>query len=436
MPLYAGVCETDITPPVGLAMGGYSAREAPARGVHDPLFARALVLEDGLTRLALVVADWIGLNVEDADRIRDAIAAQIGTARRAVLLQCTHTHAGPCVQAGARETGPRDPAYLDVMTRKLIGAARQAADDLQPATLTYGEATAQIGVNRRQTQPDGATVIGADYGGPVAPLVQTLCVNGADGRTFALLFAHACHPTTLEAANLYFSADWPGAAVAHLKARFLGESAQAGIVETATPIFLQACGGDINPYRRGTWEAVGANGREIADAAHAARWNAHGRLAERLDACEITLDLPVLPFTPRAPAPRASNSDPTLALPSSASLSPSATQPFVIQKLTLGGVTILGFPAEMFVQYQLDFAAQSPAPVLALGGANGCLNYVPTSAEYARGGYEINEACHYYGRPMFAPACEALVRRAVYRLLELSAPDETPYPLQTGRPRP
>ena len=64
MPLYARVCETDITPPPDVWMAGYSFRHTPAHGVHDELFARALVLDDGHTRLAIVATDLVSLDTE------------------------------------------------------------------------------------------------------------------------------------------------------------------------------------------------------------------------------------------------------------------------------------------------------------------------------------------------------------------------------------
>src|SRR5262249_20934553 len=104
-----------------------------------------------------------------------------------------------------------------------------------------------------------------------------------------------------------------------------------------------------------------------------------------------------------------------------------AAQPFTVQRLTLGGVHLLGFPAEMFVRYQLDFTAQSHEPVLALSYTNCCWNYVPTAAAYARGGYEVDEAFKYYGLRMFAPICESRIREAAYRLLRIEDPDLRPY---------
>jgi hypothetical protein len=459
MSLFAGVCETNITPPPGVWMGGYAGRPTGAVGVHDELYGHALALDNGHQRVVLVAADLIALDFETALRVREQIARQTGTTPSAVLLHCTHTHGGPYTGI-FRCMGPRDAAYLDVLERKLVGVALQAANRLQPAHLLYGEAPAQIGVNRRKSGPEGRITLGVDYAGPVAPQVQTLCVNGADGHAFALLFCHACHPTTVGNENLHFTADWPGAAVAHLKTRFRAESPDSGIRPDALPIFLQGCCGDINPYPRGTWEDVAAHGRAIADAAHTARWNAHGRLDDHLEAEEETLELPLLPppepaecdrliaeWSARLEQDRAAGArydrilldEGDLAWATESRAIPPAgipaVQPFTIQRLTLGGVHLLGFPAEMFVQYQRDFAAQSREPVLALGYTNGCWNYVPTAAEYTRGGYEVEEAFKYYGLRMFAPDCEPLLRRSVYRLLRIEDPDLTPYPLQHGSAR-
>lgn len=405
MPLYAGVSETDITPPIGVEMSWYSGEPQTCLGIHDPLFARALVLENGSQRIVLVTADLLGLPVPLATEIREAVAEQIGTRSASVMLHCSHTHGGPNTGTHAG-IGKIDAPYLDILQRKLSGVAKQAADSLQPAHLTYGEASAQIGINRRQSLPDGQTTMGRNWAGLVLPTVQTLCVNGADGRLFAMLFSHACHPTTLPETNRHITAEWPGSAVAQLKARFRREAADAGVREDALPIFLQGCSGDIGPIREGSWEAMADNGRQIAEAAHSARWNAHGRQEETLRAEEITLLLPALDSN--------------------------ETVPFAIQHLQLGGIHVLGFPAEMFAQYQQDFSTQSFSAVLSLGYSNGCVGYIPTAAEYARGGYEVSEANKDYGSPMPSPACESLIRAAVYDLLGIESPDKTPYPLLPG----
>src|SRR5579871_359904 len=459
MPLFAGVYETNITPPPGVWMSGYALRPSGAVGVHDELYARALVLEDGHQRLVLVVADLIALPYAMSQQIRGKIAEALGIEAKAVMLHCTHTHGGPYLGT-FRTMGEADPAYSDVLARKLIGVATQAASRLVPAHLTYGETSAQIGVNRRRSGADGRISGHVDYGGVVVPTVQTLCIDGADGRLIALLCCHACHPTTMERDNLQFTGDWPGAAVAHLQARFRKEGEEKGIAEGALPFCLVGCCGDINPVRRGTWEAVAENGRQVAEAAHTARWAAHGRLEGGLRAEEVSLELPLLP-PPEDAALHSLERDWETKLQRAgdegqvgqvlmaeghlawvreclrlnAERSYAVAQSFSIQHFSLEGVSLLGFPAEIFAQYALDFSRQTRQPVIALGYTNGCWNYVPTAAEYARGGYEVAEAYKYYGTQMFAPDCEPRIRQAVYPLLGIDDPDTSPYELLAGRPR-
>ena len=104
MPLYAGACTTDITPPPGLWMAGYAPRLTTAIGVHDPLYATAVVFDDGHERVALISADLISLPPDLVKLIRSEVSAQIGTDESAIMLHCTHTHGGPI--SGSRASSP------------------------------------------------------------------------------------------------------------------------------------------------------------------------------------------------------------------------------------------------------------------------------------------------------------------------------------------
>lgn len=434
-------------------MGGYAPRLTTASGVHDPLTASALVLDDGSARLVFVSADLISLPGDLVRNIRSDISKRTGADEAAIMLHCTHTHGGPYVGT-FRCMGDRDKSYNEVLCRKISGAAAQAASELRPARLTYGEAPAQIGVNRRAGRNNGPVVMGHNYAGPVCSLVQTLCVTSLEGQTFALLFCHACHPTTVGGENLKFTSEWPGAAAAYLKRRFTQDGPANGVERDALAIALQGCCGDVNPIRRGSWEAVQHNGEIVANAAHTARWSSHGHLSAALGFRETTLSLPALPPIAAQAASTAIaeweailDRDRTNGAEAGRilfdlghlewatdQLKRCETEPdgssvaFTIQRLDLGGVSIIGFPAEMFVSYQLDLMQQSRSPVFALGYTNGCLNYLPAASDYAAGGYEVNEAYKYYGLPMFAPECEQIVRLAAYDLLNIEDPDTTPYP--------
>src|SRR3954466_2599279 len=90
----AGVGRSDVTPPTGFPTMGYVRDDAIARGQHTRLFARAIVLREGDTKLALVTTDlgFIpgGLLVEVAQRV-----AARGFSERNVIISASHTHSGP-----------------------------------------------------------------------------------------------------------------------------------------------------------------------------------------------------------------------------------------------------------------------------------------------------------------------------------------------------
>jgi hypothetical protein len=396
MPIYAGVCEADITPPIGVEMSDHAGAARICTAIHDPLFARALVLDNGVQRVAIVTADLAGLPVTLAREVRHAIAHQVDARPEAVLLSCTGTRGGPNTSDERS-----DPAYASVLRRKLIGVADQAADQLEPVHLTCGEASAQIGVSSRLALPDGRVVQDRNYAGATVPTVQSICVNGADGRLIALLFSHSCQAMTMSLGNRHITADWPGAAIEQLKHRFRTEAREGGVRENALPFFLQGCSADISPVKRGTWEAVAANGRQIAEAAHAARWNAHGRQEEILDSHEVTLDL--------------------------RQAGDQQAAPFAINRLRLGGVYLLGFPAEMFAQYQLDFSSQCRSPVFCVSLVNGNAGCIPPAFERDRGGFDSAAEGWTSGPAFCSSNGESTIRSTVYNLLDIDDPDTAPY---------
>lgn len=94
--LRAGGAAVKITPPLGIPLAGYySARGA--EGVADDLFAKALVLDDGKTKVALVVCDLIGLTRDVVVEARKLIEKQTGIAGDHVMISATHTHTGPSI---------------------------------------------------------------------------------------------------------------------------------------------------------------------------------------------------------------------------------------------------------------------------------------------------------------------------------------------------
>jgi hypothetical protein len=402
-----------------------------------------LVLDDGFSLACIMSMDLIALDFDLVEAIRDGIARKVGIPAERILLNCSHTHSGPGTRT-FRTMGERDELYCNVMARKVVGAVQQAADMLEPVSLRWGRAPVRIGVNRRERRNE-QTVIGQNPKGAVQPYVDVLRVDREDQTPLAVLFAYATHPVVLGGQNLWVSADYPGMACGFLRRVGMG-----------MPMFLQGCAGNVNPLYTG---ATFAHARQLGEILGAAVVVAF-HLSEPVDGVPIsgvlrTVHLPYLfPSDEQAQQylreaeeelQRAEEEAAPLGtlmwrrdmvrwaqeLVLAVEKGEPKTLPFEIQMVRIGDVHLLAFPAEMFVQYAIDFEKQSPhKPTIVLGYSNGCWGYIPTAADYAIGGYEVDMAYRFYGTLMVSSECERLIREEVYDLLGVPSPNRAPYTVE------
>lgn len=179
--LRAGVATVKITPDLSrtVYIAGYEGNRI-AESVHDDLWARALVLDDGTTRLAVVSCDLIGLSNY---RVRQTRARIRSVPAENVLITCTHVHSGPDTLGlwgkGFTSSGI-DPAYMEQLESRIVEAVDTAARSLRPVTLAAGTVEVPDGLvyNSREPiqdkqltalrfiDPDGKTVASVlHYGG-------------------------------------------------------------------------------------------------------------------------------------------------------------------------------------------------------------------------------------------------------------------------------
>ncbi len=227
--LRAGVCRVDITPPLGAEPGAWRLRTGLADGVKEPLLAQALVLDDGVSRIALVATDLLWMPRHVAEGARRRIAALTGIPPEGVLLNASHNHSAPVllepdsVRAAVRTEGV--DGYAAALPDRLAGAVYGANSRRQPAALGAGAGRAAgISVNR------------VDPRRPVDDTVTVLRVDG-DGGPIAIVVGFACHGTCVGGQTLEWNADFPHAL------RTAVERAHPG----AECLFFQACAGDLAP---------------------------------------------------------------------------------------------------------------------------------------------------------------------------------------------
>ena len=238
--LKAGIGRVEITPSGLMGMYGYANRKCgPANGTHDPLMAKALVLESGGTQMAIVTMD-LGSMVSDT--LRQHVASRLGI--QVLLLSASHTHSAPAFLpfGSAPATNQEAIAYRSELEKKIFTAVEQAQKALAPATLSVARGSLQLGYNRLLPRDDGRSRALFDnlervpYG-PVDPEYVLLRVDGADGAPRAVLVHYATHAVVLGPTNCKYSADFPGAMQAKV---------EQGLPGTQV-MFVQGGAGDVNP---------------------------------------------------------------------------------------------------------------------------------------------------------------------------------------------
>ena len=422
--LHFGAAAADITPPVGIAMGGYWGRRSGATHIRDRLMAKALVCGLDATRTALVAVDLVGLDADVVRGIREEIERTTGIKGAAIMVCASHTHAGP-LTFPFRGMGHIDSRYLEQVADSVVEVVVAAAADSRPGRLYYARPEVQIGINRREPHPQG-TRIGQNPAGPVVPYTHVLSFVAADG-TGATLFNHACHPVVLGHDNLQISGDFAGAAVRYIEEQ-TGDKA----------IFVNGACGDVNPRTTGgSFTDIEASGQELGRAVLEGRDAAAPLDVSALRWAHERLDLPLRPLPSRwrveaeklkwhlrsrlARGGEVSKAQLEWAAAMRkwvrAGSERARVQPFEMQVLALGEMVLLGVEGELFARYQLDLEA-AHGPAILCGFANGCIGYVPTADEYAHGGYEIDLAYKFYPSvQMIAPESESLIRQRAAALI-------------------
>jgi len=239
-----GWAQVEITPPLGIALGGRGGPETVATKVLDPLFAQVIYLKDGKgAGFVLVSFDLVGLPHDLSDRLRFDIVNELGVEWNLVLLNTSHTHSGPymirSLMAGVGPPPTIEQEYFKLLEEKIISATRTAAAHLQPIKAEVFRGTSQVGINRRGKNKQGAMGMIPNADAPFEDKVWVLRVTPTNGQPPAIVFSYACHPVIAYGYGYSaISADFPGVARNVLRDK-LGSGVHAQ--------FVQGFAGDIRP---------------------------------------------------------------------------------------------------------------------------------------------------------------------------------------------
>jgi len=388
--LFAGASKREVTPEVGVYLGGYFERSSPSTGLHDPLFSRAVYLSDGVEEVLIIGNDQLCLsNVTTPgylDAVRESIESRTSVKQDNTIIFATHTHGAP----DPFETfGPneRNTTYFKRLQEEMVEVAVEAYSKRREAKVYWAKDNSDLGINRRSPKS-----------GPMDPELITVRISSPDDGVKALLVSYACHGVVLGPDNLLVSADWIGYLESKLEA----------IYAPAVVMFLPGTSGNINPRTRDLEEKL-ASGGDIYD-----RTGGTFEEMERIGSMMVDeVQRALSRATPSQEARvrnRVANVDVRIENKMILDMVGKEEIRTKVSATQVGDLLIVGLPGEAFVEYGLRLKSISKHVTIPLTLANDYVGYLPTNEAFAEGGYEPGVSVGRTGVAAMISAAENLVR--------------------------
>jgi hypothetical protein len=364
-------------------------RNKPSEGVHDPLFLRTMVLDDGKTRLAILAND-LCLIGNDLTNELHLMVTKAGFSPENIFTATTHTHSGP-VTSGNNV----DVEWLEGLKHKMVESVLLAEKQLQPIRIDIGKGKCNVGMNRRERQPDGTTRLGTNPDGFVDTELGVIRFDDIVGNPLSLVLNYGCHGTALGGHNYQISSDYMGEGVRLVEKQAKGQP---------FAMFLTGASGNVDPrYRVGTsFEHV----RELGEELTSDTLNINSQLTtENIDATIRIFSETI--NVPRKTEEVEKGSDKNIAIPVSL---------IRLNDCSAGAshsLLFITFPGELFAEIGMELKKRSPcANTFIIGYCNGSVGYLPIRQAYAEGGYEVNVThCTPEAENVFVDGVSEMMRR-------------------------
>ena len=416
----AGASSLDVSPtrfPV-LINGGFLQNQATK--INDPVRAKSLVLDDGSTRLAIVVVDTCMMPRELIDRAKELARQRTGIPSDRMLVAATHTHSAPAAM-GALGC-PADENYVQTLPGLIAESVERAVRNLEPARIgwssiddhehtfcrrfirrpdkmlddPFGQRTVRANMHPGYQSPDG---IGP--AGPVDPELIVLSVQSRSGRPIAVLANYSMHYFGAEPV----SADYFGRFAAALATRLNAQAVEPPFVG----IMSQGTSGDqmwMDYSASKKDPGLDAYARDVARVAHQAYqsiayhdWVPLAMAETKLTLARRTPDPKRLAWATeivdRMQAQAKTNdkasvpqSQPQVYAKEAIYLHEEPQRELKLQAIRIGGLGITAIPNEVFAITGLKLKMRSPfETTMNIELANGSEGYIPPPEQHRLGGY-------------------------------------------------
>jgi hypothetical protein len=423
--LMAGAVTSNVTPQLGLpVIGGF--KPFPATHVHDELFARCIVLDDGSQRIAVVIVDILGIPREVTDLARVQIQKATGIKPSHVLIAATHTHSAVTPRGPQGVFWPDEiSAHSKFVASRIADGVQRAVNQLEPAQIGWGRTTLPGEVHNRRWFCNDSGLTANPFGGvdqvrmnpprnhpsldrpagPTDPEIRFLSIQAKSGRPIALLSNYSLHYVG-GVSRGHISADYYGYFARYVREKIGAQQLDPPFVATMS----NGTSGDINNInfrptpggkRYGPYEKMQEVASKAASKVAAAyqdveykQWVPVGAMQndmvlklrqpseEMLKHLREVVKLPADKFQSHKQEKVYAERIFKLAdAPSEVKIS--------LQTLKIGETGIAAIPFETFAETGLQIKSESPFKnTFTIELANGWYGYLPTPRQHRLGGYE------------------------------------------------
>ncbi len=194
----AGSAKRIITPKMNVYLAGLAGNRI-STGIHDDIYARCLLLDDGKNMIGFVSLDIIGFPRWYVLKIKDDLK-KMGINADNIIITCTHQHSGPDTIGlwgkNEMESGV-NPEYMDFLCKQVFDVISEAYKNMQGAEIKLSSITVPDGVSKNFREPD---LIDRE--------LSLIKVDSISGDTIAILVNFTAHPETLWSDNHLITADY------------------------------------------------------------------------------------------------------------------------------------------------------------------------------------------------------------------------------------
>jgi len=463
--LRAGAATSNITPPLGtMKVGGFVP--TPINHIHDELYARCLVVDDGRKKIAIVICDLLGFHRSVSVEARRLIQEATGIPPEHVLISATHTHsAGSALGTSRYVSEQKLDDYQLFVARRIADGVQRADNLLRPAEIAFRSVDLpEPLLNRRWFWKEGkgrpnpfgkiekaykTGAPGPEFSHPAGPTDTALSIvalREPAGPLIAAYCAYSMHYAGMGMPGLVaVSADYFGFFCEELKRLQGGERADG---PPFVAMLANATSGDVGPDQRrynkldkthGPYGRSRAAGGEVAQAAYAALqgindWKDHAEIDARyreLDMGwrEIEPELLTWAKEIEATAPRLSSGNIGIAakFPTTpdwatrlsyagrvqALAAKTDKVKFPVQVLRLGDISIGTSPCETYSEIGLEYKQRSPfAKSFMVELSHAMIGYLPPPHQFENGEYSTWPGTNIVERQASVKMLDALVEMA------------------------